>query len=140
MPTFDVEAMVRGYHAYQDSWDTLIGEELGCAREPDNRLRDPFAVAVVKSLGGTSLASAPCGSGSLHPAYCASSRLSTPTEPWSSTRDVRVVYEHEEIFFASGSGFAKFAKLKTCEINLSWCVKYPHAIAHPSFTGHYSPT
>ena len=27
------------------------------------------------ALGGTSLASAPCGSGSLHPAYCASSRL-----------------------------------------------------------------
>ena len=37
--------------------DALIGEELECAREPDN-LRDPFAVAVVKSyaaLGGTSL-------------------------------------------------------------------------------------
>ena len=54
MPTFEVEAMVRGYHAYQDSWDALIGEELVCAREPNN-LRDPFAVAVVKSdaaLGG----------------------------------------------------------------------------------------
>ena len=48
-----------------------------CAREPDN-LRDPFAAAVVKSdsaLGGTSLVSTPCGSGSLHHAYCASSRL-----------------------------------------------------------------
>ena len=77
MPTFEVEAMVRGYHAYQDSCDALIGEELVCAREPDN-LRDPFAVAVVKSdaaQGGTSLASAPCGSGSLHLAYCVSSRL-----------------------------------------------------------------
>ena len=77
MPIFEVEAMVRGYHAYQDSWDALIGEELVCAREPNN-LQDPFAVAVVKSdaaLGGTSLASAPCGSGSLHPAYCASSHL-----------------------------------------------------------------
>ena len=69
--------MVRGYHAYQDSWDALIGEELVCAREPDS-LRDPFAIAVVKSdvaLGGISLESAPCGSSSLHPAYCASSRL-----------------------------------------------------------------
>ena len=69
--------MVRGYHAYQDSWDALIGEELVRAREPDN-LRDPFAVAVMKSdaaLGGISLVSAPCGSSSLHPAYCASSRL-----------------------------------------------------------------
>ena len=49
--------MVRGYHAYQDNWDALIGEEPNvCTREPDN-LRDPFAVAVVKSdaapaLGG----------------------------------------------------------------------------------------
>ena len=46
-----------------------------CAREPDILFT---AVAVVKSdaaLGGTSLASVPCGSGSLHPAYCASSRL-----------------------------------------------------------------
>ena len=41
--------MVHGYHAYQDSWDALIGEELVCAREHDN-LRDPFAIAVVKSL------------------------------------------------------------------------------------------
>ena len=63
MPTFKVEAMDRGYHAYQDSWDALIGEELVC------NLRDPFAVAVVKSdaaLRGTSFASAPCGSGSPH--------------------------------------------------------------------------
>ena len=46
--------MVHGYHAYQDSWNALIGEELLCAREPDN-LRDPFAVAVVNldaALGG----------------------------------------------------------------------------------------
>ena len=41
--------MVHGYHAYQDSWDALIVEELVCAREHDN-LRDPFAIAVVKSL------------------------------------------------------------------------------------------
>ena len=45
---------------------------------PTTLIWDPFAVAVVKSdaaLGGTSLEIAPCGSGSLHPAYCASSRL-----------------------------------------------------------------
>ncbi len=48
MPTFEVEAMVRGYHVYQEMWDASIHEELVCAREPGNR-RDPFAVAVVKS-------------------------------------------------------------------------------------------
>jgi hypothetical protein len=48
MPSFEVETMVRGYHVYQDSWDALVDEELACAQEPDN-LRDPFAVAVVKS-------------------------------------------------------------------------------------------
>ena len=45
MPTFDVQAMVRGYHVYQHVWDASIHEELPCAREADN-LRDPFAVAV----------------------------------------------------------------------------------------------
>ena len=48
LPTFVVEAMVRGYHVYQDVWDASIHEELSCVREPDN-LRDPFAVAVIKS-------------------------------------------------------------------------------------------
>ena len=48
MPTFEVEAMVRGYHVYEEIWDASIGEELLCAREPTNP-HDPFAVAVVKS-------------------------------------------------------------------------------------------
>ena len=100
MPTFEVEAMVRGYHAYQDSWDTLIGEELVWAREPypwPDNLQDPFAVAVVKSdaaLGGTSLASAPCESGSLHPAYCASSCLKYSNRVVDA-RARTVVYEHK---------------------------------------------
>ncbi len=45
MPTFEVEAMVRGY---QEIWDASTHEELVCAREPGNR-RDPFTAAVVKS-------------------------------------------------------------------------------------------
>ena len=48
MPTFEVEAMVRGYHVYKEIWDASIGEELLCAREPTNPC-DPFAIAVVKS-------------------------------------------------------------------------------------------
>ena len=40
MPTFDIQAMVRGYHVYQHVWDASIHEELPCAREADN-LRDP---------------------------------------------------------------------------------------------------
>ena len=31
MPTFDVQAMVRGYHVYQHVWDASIHEELPCA-------------------------------------------------------------------------------------------------------------
>ena len=46
--TFSVEAMVHGYHVYQDSWEAAIGERLPCKREPGNR-KDPFAVAVVRS-------------------------------------------------------------------------------------------
>ena len=45
---FSIEAMVRGYHMYQDSWDAAIGEQLPCNREPGN-CKDPFAVAVVRS-------------------------------------------------------------------------------------------
>lgn len=46
--TFSIEAMVRGYHVYQDIWDAAHGEELPCQREPMNS-KDPYAVAVVKS-------------------------------------------------------------------------------------------
>ena len=79
-----------------------------CAREPDN-LRDPFAVAVVKSdtaLGGTSLASAPCGYGSLYPTYCASLRIKF------SNRAMVVDVRARTCIFANVSGFAKFVKLK----------------------------
>ena len=109
MPTFKVEAMDRGYHAYQDIWDALIGEELVCAREPDN-LRDPFAVAVVKSDTGGPLASVPCGYSSLHPTYCASSCIKF------SNRAMVVDVRARTCIFANGSGFAKFVKLKTREI------------------------
>ena len=58
MPTFEVEAMVRGYHANL------------CVLESPTTFEILLPVAVVKSdtalLGGTSLASAPCGSGSPH--------------------------------------------------------------------------
>ena len=46
--TFSVEAMVRGYHVYQNIWDADLGEQLSCWREPTNS-RDPFAVVVVQS-------------------------------------------------------------------------------------------
>ncbi len=42
--SFSVEAMVRGYHAYKDTWTAVVGEELPCQRERANP-RDPFAVA-----------------------------------------------------------------------------------------------
>ena len=47
--SFTVEAMVRGYHVYKDVWSAALGEQLSCQREPTNT-RDPFAVAVVRSL------------------------------------------------------------------------------------------
>lgn len=44
---FSVEAMVRGYHAYESVWVAVVGEELACKRERGNS-EDPFAVAVTK--------------------------------------------------------------------------------------------
>ena len=41
----DVDAMVRGYHGYQDIWTATSGERLKCAHKIKNR-SDLFAVAV----------------------------------------------------------------------------------------------
>ena len=38
---------VCGYHIYKDIWDAVIGEELLCERQPDNR-SDCYTVAVKK--------------------------------------------------------------------------------------------
>ena len=46
--SFSVNAMVRGYHVYQDIWDASVSEELPCQREPGNS-HDPFAVAIVRA-------------------------------------------------------------------------------------------
>ena len=46
--SFSIEAMILGYHVYQEVWDPALGEELTCQRETVNR-QDPFAVAVVRS-------------------------------------------------------------------------------------------
>ena len=43
---FTIQAMVRGYHVYQDEWDAVIGEVLQCRRETGNR-HDPYAVATL---------------------------------------------------------------------------------------------
>ena len=41
---FSIQAMVRGYHVYQDEWDAVIGEVLQCRRETGDQ-HDPYAVA-----------------------------------------------------------------------------------------------
>ena len=45
--TYEMEAMIRGYHVYATVWDAQIGEDLYCPRETGN-IRDPYAVAVKK--------------------------------------------------------------------------------------------
>ena len=47
MEEFEVPCCIRGYHIYRDIWAAIIGEELGCIREPTN-VHDRYAVAVVK--------------------------------------------------------------------------------------------
>ena len=43
---FSIQAMVWGYHIYQDEWDAVIGEVMQCRRETGNR-HDPYAVATL---------------------------------------------------------------------------------------------
>ena len=37
---------VRGYHIYKDIWDTVIGEEIQCEREPDTNRSNQYAVTI----------------------------------------------------------------------------------------------
>ena len=45
MASFEIEAMVRGYHIYKDVWSAVIDEEFPCKQEDGNRF-DLFAAAV----------------------------------------------------------------------------------------------
>ena len=47
--SIQIEPFIRGYHAYMDIWDPIIGEELQLKREAEN-IRDGCAVAVVKDF------------------------------------------------------------------------------------------
>lgn len=49
--SFTVNSMIRGYHIYQEIWEPINGEELGCEREVSNP-KDPLAVAVIKPIAG----------------------------------------------------------------------------------------
>ena len=44
-----IEALICGYHVYKEIWCADVREELSCTREVEN-YRDPFAVAVVRSM------------------------------------------------------------------------------------------
>ena len=42
-----MNSRVRGYHIYKDIWDAVIGKELLCKREPDNK-SNRYAVVIKK--------------------------------------------------------------------------------------------
>lgn len=48
--TFSIEAMVWGYHVYQNVWKAIDGEVLECSREIGNH-NDPYTVTMIKSSG-----------------------------------------------------------------------------------------
>jgi len=43
---FSITSRVSGYHVYHDEWEAVLGEVLGCQREPGNR-HNSYAVATV---------------------------------------------------------------------------------------------
>ena len=45
-----MDSCIRGYHVYKDDWIPVIGEELQCARELDNR-RDRYAMKDGTTVG-----------------------------------------------------------------------------------------
>ena len=44
---FQFDSYVRGYHAYMNIWEPLLGECLKCVKEPTNEV-DKYAVAGVR--------------------------------------------------------------------------------------------
>ena len=44
-----IESFVRGYHAYMDIWNPVVGEEFPLKRKPENAI-DEYAVAVVNDF------------------------------------------------------------------------------------------
>ena len=44
---FQFDSYVRGYHAYMNIWEPLLGECLKCVKEPTNEV-DKHVVAVVR--------------------------------------------------------------------------------------------
>ena len=45
---FVMPRCIRGYHVYEEIWQSAVGEKLPCRREPDNR-SDRYAVAVIRN-------------------------------------------------------------------------------------------
>ena len=48
----EFDSYIRGYHAYQDIWNPVVGESLLLKREPDNSV-DSSAVALISAAMGT---------------------------------------------------------------------------------------
>ena len=48
LATYKYDCFARGYHAYMDIWNPLIGEILKCKREPTNEV-DKHAVEIMRS-------------------------------------------------------------------------------------------
>ena len=46
--TYEMEAMIRGYHVYATVWDAQIGEELYCARETGRNDSSKWAIRIRK--------------------------------------------------------------------------------------------
>ena len=46
--SFEVEAIVLGYHHYKAIWDAQVGEQLQCRRETGNP-HDIYVIAILKS-------------------------------------------------------------------------------------------
>ena len=47
MLSFYINSVVREYHFYKSVWHTVVGDQLGCARKPEN-CQDTFPVAIIK--------------------------------------------------------------------------------------------
>ena len=56
---YEFKSWIKGYHAYQDVWSPVIGEDLACEREPENTF-SPGGHAVAVKKGDDVVGHVPC--------------------------------------------------------------------------------
>ena len=113
MASFYVEAIVRGYHVYQDIWTTVVGKKFPCKREAGNAV-DPFAVAVMRGTTVQSSVMSREGSHPFAPSFCEKKKGSTTCQVTGQTDRTHIEGQRSRVIECSvcTAGIREFAPFR----------------------------